>query len=71
MLTLAEGVKDIVDWQIASAEQAIRMATEVAARSARIDGRFGFIRAGRAADMTIFNPDMTLAATYVAGQLAK
>ena len=67
VLTLAQGVKNMVDWQIVTADQAIRMATEVAARSARIDDRFGLIRPGRAADMTIFNADMTLAATYVGG----
>ena len=46
VLTLAEGVKNMVDWQIVTAEQAIRMATEVAARSAHIEERFGFIKPG-------------------------
>ena len=69
VLTLAQGVKNVVDWQIATADQAIRMASEVAARSARIDDRFGFIKPGRAADLTVFNADMTLAATYVGGRL--
>ena len=69
VLTLAEGVKNMVDWQIVTADQAIRMATEVPARSARIDGACGFIKPGRAADLTIFNADMTLAATYVGGKL--
>ena len=67
VLTLAEGVKNMVDWQLASAEQAIRMATEVPALSARIEGRFGSIKPGRSADMTIFNADMTLAQTYIQG----
>lgn len=69
VLTLAEGVKNMVDWQIVTAEQAIRMATEVPARSARIEGSCGSIKPGRAADLTIFNADMTLAATYVGGKL--
>ncbi|MCI7730389.1 N-acetylglucosamine-6-phosphate deacetylase [Enorma burkinafasonensis] len=69
VLTLARGVKNLVDWQVATAEQAIRMATEVAARSAKIDGSCGSIKPGRAADLTIFNADMTLAATYVGGRL--
>ena len=47
------------------------MATEVAARSAHIEERFGFIKPGRDADMTIFNADMTLAATFVSGVEAK
>lgn len=67
VLTLARGVKNMVDWQIVTAEQAIRMASEVAARSARVDGRAGYIKPGRAADMTIFNADMTLAATFIGG----
>ena len=71
VLTLARGVKNMVDWQIVTAEQAIRMATEVAARSARVDDRVGFIKPGRAADLTVFNADMTLAATYVGGTLVE
>ena len=71
VLTLAQGVKNMVDWQIVTAEKAIRMASEVAARSAHIEERFGFIKPGRDADMTIFNADMTLAATFVSGVEAK
>ena len=67
VLTLAEGVKNMVDWQIVTAEQAIRMATENPARSAHIDDVCGFIKPGRNADLTIFNADLTLAATYVGG----
>ena len=67
VLTLAEGVKNIVDWQIATADHAIRMASEVAARSARIDDRCGTILPGRTADLTVFIGDMTLAATFVDG----
>ena len=50
-----------------TAEQAIRMATEIAARSAHIEERFGFIKPGRDADLTIFHNDMTLASTFVGG----
>ena len=71
VLTLAKGVKNMVDWQIVTTEQAIRMATEVAARSAKIDHVCGSIKPGRAADLTIFNADMTLAATYVSGTLVE
>ena len=53
--------------QIVTAEQAIRMALEVAARSAHVDDKVGFILPGRAADMTIFNNDLTLNDTYVGG----
>ena len=67
VLTLAEGVKNMVDWQIVTVEQAVRMASEVAARSAKIDDKVGFIKPGRNADLTIFNGDMTLNDTYVNG----
>ena len=67
VLTLAKGVKNMVDWQIVTAEQAIRMASEVPARSAHIDDVCGYIKPGRNADLTIFNADLTLAATYVGG----
>ena len=43
------------------------MATEVAARSVGIDDRCGSIKPGRDADLCVFEPDMTLAATYVSG----
>ena len=35
--------------------------------SAHVDGKVGFIKPGRPADLTIFNADMTLADTYVGG----
>ena len=50
-----------------SGNYAIRMATEVAARSVHIDDVCGSIKPGRVADLTIFNADLTLAATYVGG----
>ena len=67
VLTLAHGVKNVVDWGIVTAEQAIRMASEVAAKSARVDDKVGYIKPGRNADLTIFNADMTLRDTYVNG----
>lgn len=67
VLTLAAGVKNIVDWGIASPEIAIRMATEVPARSARIDDRCGSIKPGRDADFCVFEPDLTLRETCVGG----
>lgn len=67
VLTLAKGVKNMVDWGIVTAEQAVRMATEIPARSVGIDGRCGSIKPGRDADFCVFEPDMTLAATYVGG----
>lgn len=68
VLTLARGVKNIVDWGVASADEAIRMATEVAARSARIDGVCGSIKPGRDADFVVFDHELNLRETYLAGE---
>ena len=67
VLTLVEGVKNMVDWGLASFDQAIRMATEVPARSARVDAVCGSIKPGGAADFIALNHDLTLAASYVGG----
>ena len=67
VLTLAQGVKNIADWGVATPEQAIRMATEIPARSARIDSRCGSIKPGRLADFVVLEPDLTLSETYVGG----
>ena len=67
VLTLARGVKNMVDWEIVTADQAIRMATEVPARSAHVDGRCGFIKPGRDADFVVFDPELNLRETYVDG----
>lgn len=69
--TLAEVVKNVYDWGIVTADQAIRMATEVAARSARVDDRCGFIKPGRLADFVVFDKDLELKATYLTGELVK
>ena len=68
VLTLARGVKNVVDWGVASADEAIRMATEVAARSARIDGVCGSIKPGREADFVVFDHELNLRETYLAGE---
>ena len=67
VLTLAEGVKNVVDWGIATVEQAIRMATEVPARSSHIDSRCGSILPGREADFVVFDRELKLRETYVGG----
>ena len=69
--TLDSVVKNVFDWGIVTAEQAIRMATEVPARSAHIDDVCGAIAPGRTADFVALNPDLTLSATYMAGKLVE
>lgn len=67
VLTLDKGVKNVVDWGVVTAEQAIRMATEVAARSARIDDCCGSIIPGRDADLVVLDPELNLKTVYVGG----
>ncbi len=66
--TLATVVKNVYDWGIATAEEALRMATEVPARSAGIDGACGSIKPGRDADFIVLDSELSLEATYMAGK---
>lgn len=68
---MADVVKNVVDWGIVSPEQALRMATEVPARSARIDDRCGSILPGRDADFVVLSDKLELQATYMAGTLVE
>lgn len=67
ILKLKEAIKNVVDWGIATPEQAVMMATLVPAVSCKIDDKCGMIASGRDADFIVLNPDMTLAATYLDG----
>lgn len=66
--TLATVVKNVYDWGVATAEEALRMATEVPARSAGIDGACGSIKPGRDADFIVLDSELSLEATYMAGK---
>ncbi|HLQ40788.1 MAG TPA: N-acetylglucosamine-6-phosphate deacetylase [Tetragenococcus sp.] len=68
ILKLKEGMKNVVDWQIATPQQAVAMASLVPAVSCKIDDVCGKIKKDRCADFIVLNPDMTLAATYLDGQ---
>ncbi len=68
-LTMLKAVQNIVAWGIATPEQALRMASEVPARSCGIDGCCGIIASGRTADFVALSPDLDLRAVYMAGEL--
>lgn len=68
ILRLKEAVKNVVDWGIATPEQAIMMATWVPAVSCKIADRCGSITKGRDADFIVLAPDMTLKETYLDGE---
>ncbi|MBR1828531.1 MAG: N-acetylglucosamine-6-phosphate deacetylase [Atopobiaceae bacterium] len=71
VLTLDRAVRNVVDWNIVTAEQAIRMATEVPARMSLIEDVCGSILPGRVADFNVLEADLTLRETYMGGLLVK
>lgn len=68
-LTLAKAVQNVVSWGMVSTPQALRMASEIPARSCGIDDRCGVIAAGRLADLVVMDQDLSLVETYVGGRL--
>lgn len=69
VLTLDVAVKNVVDWGVVTAEQAIRMASEVPAKTALIDDVCGFILPGRDADFNVLGADLVRRETYLGGVL--
>jgi N-acetylglucosamine-6-phosphate deacetylase len=69
ILKLKEAIKNVVDWGIATPEEAIMMASYVPAVSCKIDDKCGLMKAGRAADFIVLQPDMRLTETYLDGVL--
>lgn len=67
ILKLKGAVKNVVDWGIATPEEAIMMAAYVPAVSSHIDDQCGMIQNGRAADFIVLDPNMELEATYLDG----
>lgn len=67
ILKLKEAIKNVVDWNIATPEEAVMMASYVPAVSCKIDDQCGMIKKGRAADFIVLEPTMDLVATYLDG----
>jgi N-acetylglucosamine-6-phosphate deacetylase len=65
---LKEAIKNVVDWNLATPEEAIMMGSFVPAVSCHIDDVCGSIEAGRAADFIVLDQKMNLRATYLDGQ---
>ena len=68
ILQLKDGVKNVVDWGIANAHQAITMASLVAAKSVGIDHVCGQIKKGYDADFIVLDDNLELIATYLNGE---
>ncbi|MEG2254029.1 MAG: N-acetylglucosamine-6-phosphate deacetylase, partial [Vagococcus sp.] len=67
VLRLKEAVKNVVDWGIATPEEAIMMATYVPALSCKMEDVCGSITRGRAADFIVLSDSLELEATYLDG----
>ncbi|EKN65256.1 N-acetylglucosamine-6-phosphate deacetylase [Neobacillus bataviensis LMG 21833] len=68
ILQLKDAVKNTVGWGIATAEEAIYMASTAPAKSVGIDGECGKIAAGCDADFIVLTPELELRATYLDGE---
>ncbi|WP_227495132.1 N-acetylglucosamine-6-phosphate deacetylase [Bacillus cereus] len=67
VLQLKDAVKNVVDWGIATPEEAIYMASTTPAKSIGMDGECGKIAKGYAADFIVLSPELELMATYLDG----
>lgn len=67
ILKLKEALKNVVEWGVATPEQAVMMASLIPAVSCNIDDTCGQIAPGREADFIVLSPDMELEATYLDG----
>lgn len=68
VLVLKDALKNIVDWGIATPEDAIRMATLNPAKSVNIDGDCGQIKKNKDADFIVLQPNMKLRHVYLNGE---
>lgn len=67
VLLMKDAVKNLVDWNIATPEQAIMMASYIPAKSINKLKYCGVIEPDHPADFIILNSDLTLVETYVNG----
>ena len=68
-LTMVKAVRNVVEWGMVDASQALRMAAEIPARSVGMDDRCGLIEEGRPADLVVLDADLAVVETYVGGQV--
>ncbi|MGG0300156.1 N-acetylglucosamine-6-phosphate deacetylase [Bacillus albus] len=67
ILQLKDAVKNVVEWGIATPEEAIYMASTAPAKSMQLDGECGKIAEGYDADFIVMTPEMDVTATYLDG----
>lgn len=69
VLELFQAVKNVCDWDIATIEEAIQMASFVPAQSCRMEDCCGSIQAGHDADFLVIDSKLNLIETYLNGTL--
>ncbi|KON88781.1 N-acetylglucosamine-6-phosphate deacetylase [Sporosarcina globispora] len=67
ILRLIDAVRNVVDWGIATPEEAIYMASTAPAASIHLDGECGRIAEGHDADFIVLTTKLELVATYLDG----
>jgi N-acetylglucosamine-6-phosphate deacetylase len=67
ILQLKDAVKNVVEWGIATTEEAIYMASTSPAKSIGLDMECGKIAEGYPADFIVLSPELDLLATYLDG----
>ncbi|GBG96318.1 N-acetylglucosamine-6-phosphate deacetylase [Lactococcus termiticola] len=68
ILLLKDALKNIVDWGIATAEEAVMMATLTPAKSVGIEDCCGQIKEGHRADFIVLDKEMNLQEVYLEGE---
>lgn len=68
VLNLNQAIKHVIDWQIATPEEAIRMASTTPAESIHLGACCGQIAPGRRADVVVLDSNFDVLATYVEGE---
>lgn len=71
ILKLKDGLKNVINWGIASPFEAIQMASLVPAKSVGIDNICGKIAIGREADLVVLNKNYDLEAVFLDGKKVK
>ena len=71
ILKLKDGLKNVINWGIASPFEAIQMASLVPAKSVGIDDVCGKIEIGRDADLVVLDKNYDLEAVYLDGRKVK
>lgn len=68
VLNLCDGVKNLVDWNVATPLEAVKMASLTPAKSMGLEKYIGSIAVGKYADINILNNDMTISSVYIDGK---